>query len=71
MSAIVSSSRGSSAGSGARRPGRTASVPQAKPVRPMSYAKMVNASAPVGVTITSKVSASAMRSSSTVTGCTF
>ena len=36
----------------------------------MACAKIVNASCPLGSTITSKVSAVAMRNSSTVTGCT-
>ena len=63
--------RGSSTGITAARPGRVARVPQAKPLRPMSWAKMVKASWPVGSTITSKVSAVAMRSSSTLTGRTY
>ena len=70
MSAIVSTGRGSSVGHGARRPARAASVPAANPVRSIACAKIVNASWPVGSTITSKVSATAMRNSSTVTGRT-
>ena len=44
MSAIVSIGRGSSSGTAARRPSRTASVPAAKPVRSIDCAKIVNAS---------------------------
>ncbi|MNT20975.1 hypothetical protein D3C72_1562980 [compost metagenome] len=68
MSPMVSSGRRSRAGIGACRPCRTARVPAAKPVRPMSWQKMVKASWPVGSTITSKVSAGAMRNSSMLTG---
>jgi hypothetical protein len=70
MSAIVSSGRGSSDGTGARNPARTASVPAANAVRSIDCAKIVNASWPEGSTMTSKVSAVAMRNSSTVTGWT-
>ena len=71
MSAIVRIARESSSGTTARRPSRTAIVPAAKPVRSIDCAKIVNASCPDGSTITSYVSAVAIRNSSTATGCTY
>ena len=47
MSAMVSVARGSSSGTAARRPSRTASVPAANPVRSLDCAKIVKASWPV------------------------
>ena len=70
MSAIVSTGRGSRSGTGADSPARTARVPAANPVRSIGCAKIVKASWPEGSTITSKVSATAMRNSSTATGRT-
>ena len=72
MSAMVSTGRGRCGGSGSGgSPSRVASVMRAKPWRPMDSASTWYCWSRAGVTITSSVSAGAMRNSSTTTGCTF